>query len=184
LRQVAKINPKSPKNIVTFRWTYIALPGAMLLITLVLAAIFYGKLPQETAYRFSGSTPVSRLDRGSVLAWALGLQLVFAALSLAITFLITSAARHMQLVETTLNRTVFAIIGNLVALPQIIFAYAILVIFIYNIYGKTLPPLWAFALAVMVIGGVILVVFFTRALMQSRKLKTEIISGSESGARK
>jgi uncharacterized membrane protein len=167
------------KNI-TFRWTYIALPAAVLLVVLVFAAVFFGKLPPDTAYRFSGDVPVSWLDRGGVLAWALGLQFIFFLLSLAITLLITGAARRMQLTETPLNRTLFTVIGNVVALPQIIITYATLDIFLYNIYSKALPPLWVFALLVMLVGGVVLAVLFARAFTKSRKLKTEKISGSES----
>jgi hypothetical protein len=155
------------------------LPAAMLLITIILAAFFYGKLPAATAYRFSGGVPVRWLDRGGVLAWALGLQFVLVLLSLAITFMVTGAARRMQLPETPLNRSLFAIIGNVVVLPQVIIAYAMLDIFLYNMDDKNLPPLWAFALMVMLAGGVVLAVLFTRAFAQSRKLKAEKISGSE-----
>ncbi len=174
---------KETRQNITFRWTYIVLPAAVLLIAFVLAAIFYGKLPPNTAYRFSSGVPVSWLGRGGVLAWALGLQLVFVLISLAITFLVTSAARRMQLTETPLNRVLFAIIGNVVALPQIIIAYATLDIFLYNIYEKALPPLWAFAILVMFAGGVVLAVLFARAFAQSRKSKAKNISGSDADVR-
>lgn len=188
MRQVTAINTiktaKETRKSISFRWAYIILPAAVLLIALILAAVFYGRLPPETAYRFSGGVPVSWLDRGGVLAWALGLQLVFVLLSLAITFLVTGASRRMQLTETPLNRRLFAIIGNVTALPQIIIAYAMLDIFLYNIYEKALPSLWVFALAVMLTGGIVLAAVFARAFVQSRKLKTENISGSESDVRK
>ena len=175
---------KETRKSTGFRRAYIILPAAVLFIAVIIAAVFYGKLPTQTAYRFSGGVPVNWLDRGGVLAWALGLQLVFVLLSLAITAFVTMASRRMQLAETPLNRTLFTIIGNVVALPQIIIAYAMLDIFLYNISGKALPPLWIFALAVMFIGGVVLAVVFARAFVQSRKLKTENISGSESDVRK
>ena len=175
---------KETRKSTGFRWTYIILPAAALFIAVTIAAVLYGRLPQETAYRFSGGVPVSRLDRAAVLAWALGLQLVFVLLSLAITAFVTMASRRMQLAETPLNRTLFTIIGNVVALPQIIIAYAMLDIFLYNIYEKALPPLWIFALAVMFIGGIVLAAVFARAFVQSRNLKTENISGSESDVRK
>ena len=172
----------SEKNI-SFRWTYVILPAGILLIAIILAAVFYSKLPTETAYRFSGGTPVNWINRSGFLAWAIGLQLVFALLSLAITLFITHGAKRMELTETALHRRLFAIIGNVMALPQIIVAYAMLDIFLYNIYGNTLPPLWAFALIVMFAGGVILAVLFVSAFAQSRRLKSEIISGSETDAR-
>ena len=174
---------KAAQKNVTFKWTYVILPAAVLFIAVILAAIFYGRLPAETAYRFSGGVPVNWISRGGVLAWALGLQLVFVFLSLAVTLLVTGAAGRMHLPETPLNRRLFAIIGNLVALPQIIIAYAMLDIFLYNIYGKTMAPLWAFALVVMLAGGVVLAALFIRAFAQTRRLKSEIISGSETDAR-
>lgn len=172
----------TPK-IVSFRWSFVALPLAMLLISIVLAVIFYGRLSPEVAYRFSNGHPVSSASRGALLGWSLGLQLVFTLLSLAMTALVTYAARRMQVIETPLNKMLFAIIGNVVALPQIIIAYAVLDIFLYNIYVKSLPSLWAFALLVMVVGGAILAVLFARAMAQSRKLKLEKPTGSESDAR-
>jgi uncharacterized membrane protein len=168
---------------VRFRWTYIALPAAVLVIAVIIAAVFYSRLPAETAYRFSGGLPVSWVSRGGFTAWAIGLQLVFALLSLAVTLFIITAVRRLQLAESRLNRTLFAIIGNIMALPQIIAVYATLHILLYNIYEKALPPLWIFAVAVMAAGGIILAVFFARAIAQSNKLKTKNITGSKSDVR-
>jgi glucose uptake protein GlcU len=69
-------------------------------------------------------------------------------------------------------------------LPQIIIAYAMMDIFIYNIYDKTLPSLLGFTILVMLAGGIILAVYFTRAVRQSKKLKKEKSSGSEFDVRK
>ncbi|MGD0794329.1 MAG: hypothetical protein ABR958_01875 [Dehalococcoidales bacterium] len=173
----------TPKKIV-FRWAYVALPVIVLLIAIAIDAVSYGRLPQDTAYRFSGGLPVSRVSRGGFLVWTLGLQLVFVLISLAIALFITGAARRMQLAESQLNRTIFGIMGNMVALPQIIVAYAMADIFLYNVYGRALPALWAFALAVLFMGGIIMAVLFTRAFVQSRGLKTENTSGSETDVRK
>ncbi len=173
---------KIPSTI-TFRWTYVALPMAVLFLAVIITAVFYGRLPAETAYRFSGGLPVSWVGRGGFTAWSLGIQLVFTLLSLAVTYFIITAVRRMQLAESRLNRTLFAIIGNIMALPQIIAAYATLHILLYNIYAKTLPPLWIFAVAVMAAGGIILAVFFARAIAQSNKLKTKNITGSKSDVR-
>jgi hypothetical protein len=86
--------------------------------------------------------------------------------------------------ESQLNLRLFAIIGNIMVLPQIIAAYATLHILLYNIYAKTLPPLWIFAVAVMAAGVIILAVFFARAITQLNKLKTKNITGSKSDVRK
>ena len=50
--------------------------------------------------------------------------------------------------------------GNMVALPQIILSFAMLDIFSYNAYQTRIMPLWIFALIVMVLGGIVLGVFF------------------------
>ena len=50
--------------------------------------------------------------------------------------------------------------GNMVALPQIILGFAMLDIFLYNAYQIDILPLWIFALIVLVLGGIILGVFF------------------------
>jgi hypothetical protein len=61
-------------------------------------------------------------------------------------------------------RTIVALMGNMIALPQIVFGFAIADIFVYNAYQIHLPPLWIFALAFMVAGGVIIGVVFVRAI--------------------
>jgi uncharacterized membrane protein len=172
----------TPQN-ATFRWSYVALPLAALVITLILAVVFYGRLPPDTTYRFSGGVPTNRISRGVFMAWTLGLQLVFVLISLAMTLLITGAARRMQMAANVLNRTVFSIMGNMVAIPQFIIIYAMADILIYNVYGRTLPALWIFALAVLCAGGTVMGILFARAYVQSRKTMIKNTSGSESDAR-
>jgi membrane-bound ClpP family serine protease len=58
------------------------------------------------------------------------------------------------------------LMGNMMALPQIILGFAMLQVFSYNAYQIQLMPLWAFALLVMGLGGIILGVFFTLAVRQ------------------
>jgi uncharacterized membrane protein len=184
---VAAIDIHAPDNAtprsIGFRWSYIVLPAAVLVIAVILGTVYYGRLPAETAYRFSGGEPVSTAGRGAVLAGALGVQLVLVLLSVCFTLFVTMLARRIQVAETPLNRMVFGIIGNLVALPQIIIAYAMLDIFLYNINETALPSLWIFALGAMVAGGIVLAVLFTRAVGLARRLKTANISGSDSDVR-
>ena len=172
----------TPEN-APFRWSYVALPLAALAITLILGAVFYGRLPHETTYRFSGGVPTNYIGRGAFMAWTLGLQLVFFLISLAITLLITGAARRMLMADNVLNRTLFGIMGNMVAIPQLIIIYAMADILIYNIYGKTLPALWIFALVVLFAGGAVMGVLLARAYVQSRKPMVKNTKGSDSDAR-
>ena len=56
--------------------------------------------------------------------------------------------------------------GNMIALPQIILCFAMLDIFSYNSYQIHLLPLWLFALIVMIMGGVIIGIFFILAIRE------------------
>jgi hypothetical protein len=79
------------------------------------------------------------------------------------------SARILQ-EESALIRKVLLIVGNMVVLPQIIIVFAMLDIFLYNAYRIHLLPLWIFVLIVMVLGAIILAIFFMQALKQSRGL--------------
>jgi uncharacterized membrane protein len=162
------LNETNPEKI-AFRWTYIVLPVLFLLLSVILAAFFYRLLPEEVAYHFSGSEPTGWFNRGGITAWALGLQFVFALLSLAIAGIATMASRHLEIGETGLNRSLFIVMGNLMALPQVIILFALLDIFLYNAYQVKLIPLWVFAVIVLAVGGVVLGAYFARSLRQSRR---------------
>jgi uncharacterized membrane protein len=166
---VVAISSANSENKFSLRWTYVVLPVSILLISVILTAVFYRLLPDEVAYRFSGGEPSHEAGRGGVIAWVIGLQLVFALVSLAITYMTTSASRRLQIDETDLNRSLFSIMGNLMALPQVILLFAMLDIFLYNAYQIKLIPLWVFALIVLVLGGVILGVYFVRTIRKSRR---------------
>ena len=56
--------------------------------------------------------------------------------------------------------------GNMVALPQIILIFAMLDIFLYNAYDIRLIPLWIIVIVVLLLGTIILGVFFFRTLQQ------------------
>ena len=168
---------------IRFRWSYIALPPAILVMAIVIAASFYGRLPQETAYRFSHGAAISAIGRGALLAWSLGLQLVFVLAAAVIVFLVVNVSRRLGLLESELNKTLVGIMGNMVALPQVILFYAMLDIFLYNIYAIALPALWAFGLLVLFAGAIIIVVVFIRAFARSHNIKTENTSGSKTNGR-
>jgi len=170
---VVVISSENPENKASFRWTYIVLPASILIVSVILTAIFYHLLPDEVAYRFSGGEPTHSFSRGGVIAWVMGLQLVFALISLAIVYTATSASRRLQLGESDLNRSLFTIMGNLMALPQIILFFAMLDIFLYNAYQIKLIPLWVFAVVVLALGGVVLGVYFIRAIRQSRRQQSK-----------
>jgi hypothetical protein len=173
---------ETPQKI-PIQWTHIILPMAALLVSLIIAAIFYGRLPEDIAYRFSGGVVGGQVNRDFFMGWMLALQLVFTIFSAAIALLVTGAFRRMRLKESQVSRTMFSLMGNMLALPMIMIFYAMLGIFIYNIYGSTLPALWGFALVVLVIGGIIMAGLFARAFALSGKLETNDSSGSRADVR-
>ncbi len=75
------------------------------------------------------------------------------------------ASRFWQPGETRVNLEIIIwLMGNMIALPQMVLGFAMADIFVYNAYQIHLPPLWIFALVVMVLGGVVITVFFVRAI--------------------
>ena len=165
------ISSVNSENKASLRWTYIVLPASLLLVSVILTAVFYCLLPDEVAYSFSGGGPTHEYSRGGVIAWVIGLQAVFTLISLAIIWIATSASRRIRIEENNLTRSLFTIMGNLTALPQIILLFAMLDIFLYNSYQIKLISLWVVAIIVLVLGGVVLGIYFVRSIRQSRRLQ-------------
>lgn len=153
-----------------FRWKYILLPLAILLLSIVLASIFYPQLTDEVAYRFTlDGSPKSWLGREIIISLMLAPQFLLALTAAAITWGITKLGRSSGQIESALKpERIILLMGNMVALPQIVLAFVMLDIFSYNVYGMHLIPVWLFALIVMAIGGIILAIFFIRAIKRSR----------------
>jgi uncharacterized membrane protein len=159
----------SEKNI-SFHWKYIVLPVAILLLSIILAAFFYGLLPPEVAYHFEDDSPDRWMNRGALIAWLVIPQFILVFIGVAISGGTTILSAKFQSTENTQLRKVLSIMGNMVALPQIILTFAMLNIFLYNAYGIHLMPLWVFALIVIVLGSIVLGIFFIQALRQLRGL--------------
>jgi hypothetical protein len=135
-----------------------------------LTAYFYHLLPAEVAVHFEAGEPDSWLNRQMVMVLALLPQLLLTLVALALAWLMARlAARSWPKEGTKTNpRTIVALMGNMVALPQIVFGFAMADIFVYNAYQIHLPALWILALVVMVVGGIVIGVVFTRAMRRER----------------
>lgn len=151
---------------ISFRWKYIALPLVFLLLSIGFAIYFFPRLPDEIAYHFKDGLPDRWLSRGVATAWLLVPQFLLTGLGAAIVMGIIRLGKHLQPTTNKRAETMLLLIGNMVALPQLVLAFAMLAIFSYNSYGIYLMPLWAFALIVMGLGGIILGVFFFLAIRQ------------------
>ena len=166
-------NKTTSEKHISFRWVYILLPAAILLISIILAVSFYSLLPPEVAYRFADGEPASWMNRGAIIAWLLVPQFLLVIAGSAISGGGILLSRRSLPAENTQVSKVLSIMGNIVVLPQIILAFAMLDIFLYNAYRIHLMPVWAFAVIVMILGGIILGIFFIQALRQSRGLTSK-----------
>jgi uncharacterized membrane protein len=154
-----------------FRWSYIIMPLAILLLTVISAAYFYRLLPPQVGYHFQADGSADRwLGRGTLLLAMLLPQFLLALLAGGIAFGVTRLGvifRSGQPISSKVGG-IISLMSNMVALPQIILGFAMLDIFSYNAYQIHLLPLWAFALLVMLVGGIALGIFFIRAMQQLR----------------
>ena len=157
----------SPEVRLAFRWVYILLPALILLLSVISVAWFYRLLPEELGYRFQPDGSADRFaSRGTIVLWALLPQFLLTLVAAGITWGITRIGKMFEQVEGAAVKpeSVLLVMGNMVALLQIILCFAMLDIFSYNSYQIHLLPLWVFVLIVLGGGGIILGVFFIRAL--------------------
>lgn len=162
------------ENKARFRWTFIILPVAFLVLSIVLAAFFYHLLTPTIAYHFRGDVPDRWLSRGAFIGWMIVPQFLFVFLSFLITRVILLGARYWP-ADTTPLRRLLPVMGNMLALPQIILFIAMLQFFLYNAYHTSLVPLWIIALIILLLGGIVLGVFFFQTIRQIRRRHDKIL---------
>ena len=156
-----------------FRWSYIILPVAILLLSIFLSAYFYHLLPTEVAYHFElDGTPDRWLSRGMTMVWVLVPQLFFTLLAGAIIWGITKLgilSRQTESIQIKPER-ILSLMGNMIVLPQFIVCFAMLDIFSYNSYQMHIMPMWIFLLIIIGLAtialGLLLIVIFSRARRQ------------------
>ena len=164
----------------SFRWTYIVLPLAVLLVSIILVACFYRLLPAELVYSFQPGTPDNEASLGVVIAWTLAPQFFFVLFAAAIVWGVVKLSNRFKQADGSWIKPgkILSLIGNMVALPQIILAFAMLDIFVYNAYQTHLMPLWVFAMIIMAMGGIYLGVFFVQALQRVSDLSKTLTGSS------
>ena len=162
----AKTEAEAP----AFRWRYIVLPLAVLILSVAMVSYFWRLLPAEVAYHFrSDGSPDQWLNRSTIVLWALLPQFFLTILSGAITWGLSklgSISSDIAAVMAKLGRLLL-VMGNMVAIPQVILCFAMLDIFSYNSYQIHILPVWVFALIVIVIGAIVLTVFFYQTVRQA-----------------
>ena len=161
----------SQNNKINFSWTFIILPAAIVALSVIIAAIFYSKLPADVAYHFKDGLPDRWTSRGTMLILTLFPQFIFFFFSLILCSLMLLLVRRFEKARGNQVKTLISIMGNMLALPQIILLFAMLSVFLYNSYQITLIPLWVFSVIVIVAGSVILAIFFIRT---ARRLRGQV----------
>ncbi|MAF85094.1 MAG: hypothetical protein CL875_01205 [Dehalococcoidales bacterium] len=153
-----------------FRWSYIIAPAVILVLSIILTAYFANRLPNEVAYHFTADgSPDKWLSRGAAIAWAVAPQIFITLLAAAITWGTTRLGVLFGQAEGAWIKPerVLAFMGNMMALPQIILLFAMVNIFSYNSYQTQLMSLWVFALIIMISGGIIIGIFFIKAIRRA-----------------
>jgi uncharacterized membrane protein len=176
------VDRKNPEDgSVRFSWAYVMLPGLILVLSIILAVAFLALLPSDTAYHFKDGLPDRWTSRVSIITWTIAPQFIFFLLALVVSSVILSLSRRFRRTEVKPVRKLISIMGNMIALPQIILTFAMLDIFLYNSYRIHLIPLWLFALIVMVAGGIIIGLFLIRAYRQFQGYSGKITGSDNNG---
>ena len=126
-------------------------------------------LSPEVAYHFTDDEPDRWVSRGAIIAWLLVPQLILAFIGVVLSGGSAILSRRYELSETKHIKKILMAMGNMVALPQIILLFAILDFFLYNAYEIRLFPLWIVIPIVLLIGTIVLGVFFLQTLRQSNR---------------
>ena len=165
------IKEKDKTPAIGFRWSYIALPAAILAASLILTAVFYPRLPAEVAYRFkSDGSPDGSLGRVQILVLLLFPQAVLTMIAAVTAWTMIKLSSRLQPVQITTNtKKIISLMGNILALPEIVLAFFMLDIFLYNAFQLHFLPIWLTGTVVMVVGGIYIGVFFFRAFREARR---------------
>ena len=154
-----------------FRWRYIILPISILLLSIFLSAYFYRLLPADVAYhfRFDG-TPDRWLSREMAMVWVLMPQFFLALLAGATSWGITKLGIfHKRTGSTWIEpERILPLMGNIIALPQLVIFFAMLDIFSYNSYQTHIMPMWIFLLIILGLATIGLVLLLALIFLRAK----------------
>jgi len=153
-----------------FKFSYVIIPFIILAISIIIAAIFYSRLPAEVVYSFDlHGAPVGSASKGGTTALFLGLELAVLLLSALVIWSFTRiSAFNKNRDDYWFNpEKVLALMGNMPGIIQIILAYAFVDMIIYNINQSHVIALWLFSVLALVIGGIISLVYALPIIRQA-----------------
>ena len=154
-----------------FRWKYIVVPLAILLLSIILTACFYHLLPSEVAVHFElDGTPDRWLSREMAIVGVLVSQLLLVLLAGTIVWGITKIVLPSGQTGSAWVKPerIVSYMGNLIALPQLLVCFAMIDIFSYNSYQTHLIPIWIFLIAILFLATIALGIFVFFAFSRAR----------------
>jgi len=155
-----------------FRWNYIILPVAILLLSIFLCAYFYHLLPTEVAYHFKlDGTPDRWFSRGIAVVWVMMPQLFLTLLAWVTTWGITKLSIFSRQTGSAWIKSgrILPLMGNMIALPQLVILFAMLDIFSYNSYQTHIMPMWIFLLIILGIATIVLVILLGLIFLRAKQ---------------
>ena len=160
----------------SFRWSYVIVPVIVFLLSLVLFAFFFHLLPAEVAVHFDlDGNPDNWLGRPMTGVMLLAPQLLFVLLAIGIVWGATRLDRRYGWAKSgeVRARRMVLLMGNIMALPQLILLFAMLDIFVYNAYQTHILPMWVFLLVVLGLATVVLALFSIFILLRARRAMSQ-----------
>ena len=156
-----------------FRWNYITLPVAIFLLSILLSALFYHQLPARLAVHFElDGTPDRWLSREMTMVFVLTPQLLLTLLAGAITWGITRLTTLFRQIEENARikpESIVSLMGNMIALPQLIICFAMIYIFSYNAYQVHVVPIWVLLLIIIGLTTIAMGLFFVFAMAKAKR---------------
>jgi len=156
----------------TFHWSYISLPIAFLLLSIILAAYFYHLLPTEVAYHFKlDGTPDKWLSRPMTMVWVLTPQFFLVLLAGGTAWGVTNLIVLPKQVESVWIKPqrILSFMGNVIAVPQLIVCFAMLNIFSYNSYQRHIMPMWLFLLIILGMATIAMGLFLAVTISKAKQ---------------
>jgi hypothetical protein len=148
------------------------LPLIFFLLSIIVAGIFWPQLPAEMAYHFQADSPDKMMSSGAFIAWMLIPHVFFLLVAIALVRVVMLGARYAPAGETPFQ-ILLPLMGNMIALPQIVLFFIMVQVILYNAYQFKFIPLWLTSLIILVLGAIFLVIVFIRLVRRYRRNKSQ-----------
>jgi magnesium-transporting ATPase (P-type) len=148
----------------------------MFILSLAIFAYFFHLLPAQVAVRFeSDGTPSAWLGREAAMLWVLLPQFLLVLLAAGIAWGATKLSNRFGWAEggwVSAGR-VASLMGNIIALPQLIILFAMLDILGYNAYQTHFLPMWIVWLVILGLATIALVLVAVFIYLRARRAMSQ-----------